>query len=40
MLGAIYELRELEVLTRAPAFEFKQRIHRRIIVNSLDGFAQ
>ena len=27
-------------LTGAPAFEFKQRIHRRIAVNPLDGFTQ
>jgi hypothetical protein len=33
-------LLEFWKLTRASAFEFKQRIHRRIIVNSLDGFAQ
>ena len=27
-------------LTRAPALEFKQRIHRRIAVDPFDGFAQ
>ena len=27
-------------LTGAPAFKFKQRSHRRITMNSLDGFAQ